>query len=282
MGSIYEFLSYRQIIASRATELKAHRPGWTLQKLANKSGIQPPYLTNVLKEKAHLSADQLYAIAELLSMDEEEIAYTSSLLEWERSGHAARKSKMRERIEAVRKEKLSTKAHIKKQVIEDEEKHTVRFFLNPYYRIVNSFLGVQRFSQEPEKISKCLKVSRRQVDQWLKDLVEMGFARKVGRSFEKEKANFHLPPESPLFLPHQSLLQKSSDRHLQGLPADQKYNFALTFSADEATREKVQREFMKFLKTIEGDVKSAPADEIYGLSFDLFKWSHDEPEEGEL
>lgn len=275
MTSIYESLHYRQILSLRAQELKAQRPGWTLGKLAEKALIQAPYLTNVLKERAHLNPDQLYSLSHLLGFDDDETQYAQLLLEWERSGHAGRKLRLKAQIETIRKANLSSKANLKKELVADEEKHTLRFFLNPYYKIINSFLAVERFAKEPLRIANALHISPAQLERWLKDLTEMNFIKKNLGGYQKLKKNFHLPRESPLCDPHQALISSSASQHAQSLPDDEKFNFMLTFSADDETREKIQREFMKFLKTIEEDVKAAPSKEIYGLSFDLFKWSYE-------
>jgi hypothetical protein len=89
------------------------------------------------------------------------------------------------------------------------------------------------------------------------------------------KKNFHLPKDSPLCEPHQNLLQQIANQHTRGLPEREKYAFSLTFSADEETRDAIHSEFLKFLQTIEPLVTKAPSDEIYGLRFDLFRWSYE-------
>ncbi|MBX3019852.1 MAG: TIGR02147 family protein [Bdellovibrionaceae bacterium] len=273
--SIYSQWNYRAFLASECQALKTRKPGFTLQKLAHKTSIQPPYLTNVFKERAHLSADQSFAIGHEIGLADEELDYLLLLLEWERSGSGPRKQKLKAKLENIRREKLKSKAHLQKEIVQAQDGHETRFFLNPYYKVINAFLGVERYAKDPGLLATALNLSPRQVDQWLKDLVEMGFVRKTPQGFEKLKRNFHLPKESPLCLPHQNLLAQISTRQQHGLPDDEKFNFAVTFSADAETREKIQREFLSFLKKIEGLVKDAPAQEVYGLSFDLFRWSAD-------
>lgn len=273
--SIYSHWSYREFLAGECRAQKSRRPGFTLQKLAGRAAIQPPYLTNVFKERAHLSLDQAHAVGEALGLAEDELDYLLLLVDWERAAHGPRKTKLKAKLEALRREKLKSKAHLQKEILQAGDAHETRFFLNPYYKLLNAFLGVERFAKDPGRIAAALNLAPRQVERWLKDLVEMGFARATPKGFEKLKRNFHLPKESPLCLPHQNLLAQIAARQQQGLPDDEKYNFAVTFSADPETRERIQREFLKFLKTTEGLVKDAPAREVYGLSFDLFRWSAD-------
>ena len=85
----------------RCQEVKKARPGWTLQKFAEKSGIQPPYLTNVLKERAHLNPDQLFSLTQTIGFSADETDYCLLLLDWEKSAQAARKALLKEKIEKI-------------------------------------------------------------------------------------------------------------------------------------------------------------------------------------
>lgn len=274
MASHFEHLTYRPLLREQATRWKKEHHGWTLQRIAEKAGIQAPYLTNVLKERAHLSADQLHSLSQVFHWDADELDYGSLLLEWERSGLPKRKERLRQKIEAVRKEKLESKANLKKDVIETgTPEELTRFFLNPFYFLLNSFLGIPRFSKDPARIASCLNVHPSRVATWLKDLVKMKFIEAGKDGYKVVRRNFHLPRESPLCEPHQQLMLQLSHQHLQSLPEDRKYSFTVTFSADPAAREKIQREFLAFLKKVEPIVKDAPTEEIYGMRFDLFQWS---------
>lgn len=275
MRSIFDHLEYRPLLREQAGHWKSTHSGWTLARIAEKAGIQAPYLTNVLKERAHLSADQLHGLGQVLGWEEEELDYCQLLLERERSGLPRRKESLKRRIETIRKAKLESKAHLKKDVIESTPEEFTRFFLNPFYYLLNVFLGIPRFAADPSRISRCLNVHPDRVNAWLRDLVKMKFLEPTKTGYKVVRSNFHLPRESPLCEPHQQLMLQASHQHLQKLPEDKKYSFTVTFSADPATREKIQREFLKFLQSVEPLVKDAPAEEIYGMRFDLFQWSHE-------
>lgn len=274
--NIYEGWSYRKILASRAAELKTRHPAWTQQRLAEKAGLQSSYLTHVLKERAHLNTDQLYAVASLLGCDDDESNYLATLLEWERSGLPARRNKLKAQIELAKKRQLDTANQLKKQVLNPSAEEESRFFLNPYYKLINAFLAVDRYARNPDRIAQALFLKKAQVDGWLKDLVQMGFVSKQNGQFIKQKRNFHLAKDSPFCLPHQTLQNQAVNRHLSSLPEDEKYEFQVTLSADPATRDHIQQEFNLFLKKVEALVKEAPSQEIYGLNFQLFRWSQDE------
>lgn len=275
MNSVFDYQDYRPLLREQANRWKREHAGWTLQRIAEKASIQAPYLTNVLKERAHLSADQLHSLGQVFQWEPDELDYCALLLERERSGLPKRKEALKRKIEAVRKQKLESKANLKKDVIESTPEEFTRFFLNPFYFLMNVFLGTPRFARDPSRIANCLNVHPARVNAWMKDLLKMKFVESTPSGYKVVRKNFHLPRESPLCEPHQQLMQQASHQHLQSLPDDRKYSFTVTFSADPASREKIQREFLKFLQAVEPIVKEAPAEEIYGMRFDLFQWSHE-------
>jgi uncharacterized protein (TIGR02147 family) len=275
MATFFDYAHYRPLLKEQALRWKKERPGWTLGRIAEKAQLQAPYLTNVLKDKAHLNADQLHSLADVFAWDEGEREYAHLLLDWERSGNPRRRELLKSRIEKIRKEKLQARAHSKNQVIETTPEEFTRFYLNPFYTLINNFIAVPRFAKQPKRIARALGMDPAQVTRYVKELVDMGFLAAGAQGYEKVRKNFLLPRESPLFNPHVQLMQQLSAQQMQRLPDDKKYNFSATFSADPATREKLQREFLKFAKALEVIVKESPSEELYGLRFDLFQWSHE-------
>lgn len=271
----FEYTNYRSLLSDQAKAWKKSRPGWTLRKIAEKANIQPPYLTNVLKARAHLSADQICSLAYVFEWNEDTTDFSLLLMEWERSGNSKRRTALGEKIARTQKEKVQIKAQLKKEVVQTSLGSDHKFFLNPYHYIVNAFLSIPRFAREPLRIASCISIKPADINGILNDLQEMKFVEKAGDGYRKLKKNFHLPKESPLCLPHQTLLQLASTQHMQNLPEGEKTNFTLTFSADQKTKDRINAEFRKFLQAVEPLVKEAPSEQVYGLRFDLFRWSHD-------
>lgn len=273
MLSIFDYLSYRSGLKNKLQEVKKTRPGWTLQRCAEKSGIQPPYLTNVLKERAHLNPDQLFSLAQTVGFNADETEYCLLLLDWERSAQSARKALLKEKIEKIRKEMLKSEAHLSKDLIASTTESDARYFTNPELILISFFFLIDEFSKAPEKIAGCLNISYELLNAYIHELQELKIIRKVKGRIELLKQDFHLPKDSPLCRPHLLLMHYRALQHQQLLDEKDKYNFSVTFTADERTRERIQREFLDFLGRIEGYVKDAPSEQVYQIHFDLFRWS---------
>lgn len=271
--SIFKYINYRQLIADRANSRKKARAGWTLQRLAQQAGLHPPFLTNVLKERAHLNSDQLFSLTRALDFSDEETSFALLLQEHERSAHAERRKYLRDRIDAVVREKARTESHLSAPKVEATTEEITRFYVNPELQLIHAFLGVERFAKDPRLIATALNIEPARVELLIRELVSLGYVRETGGGLEKTRKSLHLPKDSPLCAPQQLLMQYRALQHQQLLPEDSRYNFAVTFTSDEETKARIHQEFLQFLGRIEKWVRAAPSAEVYQLRFDLFPWS---------
>ncbi len=273
MSDIFNYLDYRKLIKDRVKLSKKGQRGWTLQRLAERAAIQPPYLTNVLKERAHLNSDQLYNVSKNLGLNSEEIRFSLLLLDWERSANEERRTNLKNEIEAIRKQKLKTETHLKAEKVDPSLEDLTRFYINPELQLVYAFLGIEKYAGDLKLIAERLGIAVEQVQEYVAELKDLGMVQVAHKGVEKTKKRLHLPKDSALCSPQQMLMHYRALQHLQQLPGGEKYNFMVTFTADEETRERVQQEFMMFLGKIEQLVKEAPSKEVYQMHFDLFSWS---------
>ncbi len=273
MDSIFDATNYRRILAAQSLAWKRRRPGMSLAGLARRAKLQAPYLTNVLKERAHLSADQLFSVSRILGFAENETAYVLLLLDWERSEQSERKALLRAQIDKARRGRLNVEKRLKAEVVGGATEATTRYWIHPEMQLVLTFLGVPRFAANFVRIAESLNIELSRVDEIVRELKELGLLRVGNKGLEKTKSRMHLAKDSPLCAPQQLLLHYRSLQHQQLLSPAAKFNFAVTFTADEKTREKIQVELLKFLETTEALVKNAPSESVYQLNLDLFPWS---------
>ncbi len=273
MNNLYDYQSYRKWIRDEAAEWKKRSPAHTLARLAELADVQAPYLTNVLKEKAHLSPDQFFSVAQVFSLTNEELQYGQTLLEWERSAHPKRKDSLKQRLGDLRKQKLKTDSYLKASTTDMEEQIMTRFYLQPELQLVHAFFGVEEYANDQEKIARSLRLDPVKMNALVDELVELGLLKKTPKGYLKTKKSIHLSKTSPICRPQQLLMQYRSLQHQQGLPEDERYNFAVTFTANEEARAKIHQIFLKSLQQIEQIVKEAPSEQVYQMNFDLFGWS---------
>ena len=196
MINIFEYLNYRQWISDKIRETKEHRPGWTLSKVADKISVQAPYLSNVIKEKSHLNADQVYRLSEVLNLNSDEQTYILLLLEWDRSQLETRKQSLKKQIDSIRKTQLQTENYIKSPKIQNVTAELSEFFLNPHLQVIYFLTGIDKYCNDPKKMAQTLRVDILKINELIDKLIHLGFITKESGIITRSKKSYHLPNEA--------------------------------------------------------------------------------------
>lgn len=272
--SIYKHLKYQEILLSRIEHLKS-QSSLTMAKLAEKVGVQSSYITHVFKGRAHFSADQLYAIGEALNFSEEEVEYLLLLLELERSVHSTRKRKLKEKIELQRAKFLKTESHLSVETVRDLEAATIQYYLDPLCQLVMVFLNFPQYAKDPFLLGAKLGMGSQQLEEILGRLQSSGKVEITKNGYKVLSGSDHLPKESPLCQPHQTLMRYKSVDQMQRLAWGKAYSFSVTFSSTPEDKAQIQSAFLDFVNAAEKIVKKSPREKVYQINFDLFPWELD-------
>lgn len=270
--SLYKHLSYRMAL-TEIIDSRRHSPEkFTLRELAESSGLQPSFLTNVLKGRFDFNADQLYAVAVELGLAEIERRYLSLLLEFERSTHKPRREELRKEIEHSRNEQRKSERHLTAKPVELSHDAQAEYYLDPFVQIVHVLLNLAPYNETPEKLAGAIGVTSGHLTQIFDVLLRIGYIRRFGSTYEVIGRNKHLPRENPLCGPHQALLRLKSIDQMQRLSASEMYSFSATITGTDETREQLREVWLGFLKRAEAIVKPAPSQKAFQINFDLFPW----------
>ena len=274
--NIYKYLEYRLALRDWAREQKKARPGFTFSRLALNCDVQPAYLTNVFKERAHLSQDQLFSLCQILKIKGEEYLYVQTLLEWERSGNPTRRASLYEQIKNIQSQQMKTESHISKKTLTEQVDDLTHFYMKPDLLIVHFLLSIEKYQSQPELIASDLNIDLEQVDLLLTELRSLGLWNPNDLSQKRKKLNLHMPKDYPLRESHQNLMRLKSHYHLQSLNKNRKYNFMVTYSSNEDIQKSIQMAFLEFLKKAENlstNVDKEDINQIGQMNFDLFTWN---------
>lgn len=264
---------YRQAL-EELFQLKKQRLGqkWTLAALAKKIDLQPSYLTNVTKGRAHLSADQIHAIGSALDLSEVEIDYLVLLMEIEKSNFTQRRKKLQLQIEEMRRAHLTSAQYIPTQELQLSDEDKLYYYLDPNVELLHFYFGLKNKSQKIEDIAKALSVPEEFVDKTIeflssRKLIELKHGRWVRGSISQ-----YLPENSLLCKPSQQLLRFKALDRLQKIPKEKKYAFMATVSMNEEARFEIQAAYLEFLEKARKIVQNSEPEEVYNIQFELFPW----------
>jgi len=273
---IFQVTRYRKAVEGLIARAREQMPDFTQSALARAIAVQDAYLSNVLHGRAELNADQLFSLADFFKLGPVETDYLITLLEWERSTQPLRKSGLKARLDSIRAAQLSTAKYLKAKPIDDDGALTA-YYLDPFAVVVHVFLRLKKYATAPEKLAVRLGISPARLRQTLETLLAIGYIEKIaGAGYRVNVRNRHLPEDSPLCLPHQTLVRLESTRRLQSIPLKQRYNFCVTFSTNPEVKERIRAEFLLFTQRCEKWVRESADERVYQMNFDLFAWDGEE------
>ncbi len=269
--SLFSASDYRAAVQSAIERVRFHKP-LSYAQLARQSGVQATYFSNVLKNRAHFNADQLYRVARALEVSESELEFISLLLEWERSAEKERKRELNRRLETIREENLSTGRHLSAKRVAPEDVSGAEYYLDALATVVHVYLGMERYAKDPKLIAEALKIPAEYLGRLLGTMARLGYIEPKGTGYVVRLKHRHLPDDSPLCLPHQALMRARSLEQFQRLPRGKRYGVSVTFSATPDTKARIQAEFLDFLKRAESLVGASRETHVFQMNFDLFPW----------
>jgi uncharacterized protein (TIGR02147 family) len=272
MINVYEKEDYRELFED-ILELAKQKPfSRSLAEIAKACGIQPSYLTNVIKRRCHFSADQASDIMTFLGYPTEKIDFVLLLIDLERTGSPKRQQLLKERVQKTRQLKLRADNYVVAEKKTDDPKSLMDYYLDPLAPLIHMYFGVRHAEQNPRNIAQKLRVSEERVNRIIDILRQDRLIEFKQGKYHQTSQHLHLPKDSPLAKAHQVLMRSMALERLARVETENHLAFTVTFNADEHSRAKIQVEFLKFIKKCQNFCKESKSENVLQLNFDLFPW----------
>lgn len=269
----YSSTDYRKVIKYLIERETSRGEKTNLSTLAEAMRVQRPYLSKVMNASADLNSDQVFLLCKFFELSEKESEYIEILLEYARSQLKEKKDVLKKRIQAIQGEYLDIKKHVVAKEVNLESSEFAEYYLNHYMQIVHVALNVKKFQHIPS-LAQALSIDIESMNEILKKLESLGLIQFKGGKFTTTPQGIHLPKDSSLLKPHQSMVRMQSLQQINSRSRDPgNYSFSVTFSGDEDIKKKIQEDFLKFLKTTQKTVSEGGTEEVYQINFDLFSWT---------
>lgn len=265
---------YRHILRDLMLEKKDKvSKSYTFQNLATACRVQKTYLTRVFKDEAHLSEDQLYLACDFLGFDPKDYLWITKLHAYERSACDKRRTMLRHEIYQLMKKQQQSDAYLAAKSLNINQELLNQYYLNPDMQLVHMFLTIEHYASDVAAIADHLGLTTEKVLDLIRHLEQTGIISFEKGKYHVRESQLHLNQDSPLYVPYRMMLKMRGIEQQRKLGADDLYNFNVIFSANEKTKNKIKQRFLEFLRSVEPDVVAAPAEDVFQMSFDLFKWS---------
>lgn len=274
--NLYEYEDYKAAIKEiMGDRRKQFGSRFTFEKMAEACGVQKTYLSKVINSTGQLNPDQLFSACEYLKLSANETDFLLLLRESQLAVNPRRASQLIARIERARSANLKTESAIK--VVRDDtlDANKWEYYTDIDLQLVHLFMTVPSFSEEPIRICSKIGINDARLEAILLKLQSWQLIEYKSGKYKAKDPKLHLPENSPVFLAFGILQRIKTIERLRQAKEEKSddYFFSVLFSAETKFQTKLKRRFLDLLKEVQGDVIESPAQQVYQLNIDLFRWS---------
>ena len=242
---------------------------YSITKLAEAAHVQKTYMSRALKTEAHLNSDQIYLACHFLKMTKLERDFALALAEHNRSTSITRKKELETELKNLQRNVQKTKNQLK---LDKASEVSQEYFSDPMHQIIHLGFTIPRFAQKSDDLRKCLGLSKDYFDKLCSLLERIGIITFKNSNVIVLKDRLHQDKEAPYFKSFTISSKLKTIEYFSRSTNTPRMDLSVAFSADEATREKIQQELMTALERIRLLVEQAPTQSVYQLNIDLFDW----------
>lgn len=264
---VFDFNNYKSFVQKKLLQA-SHKGHGQLSRIAEHLGVHTSMVSQVFSGPKHLTFEQACGVCEYFGFTELESDYFVALVQLERAGSPAARSKCQRDLARLKALSESLKDRLSRDVILSEETNAI-FYSQWFYtaaKLASSIPGLQT----PEAISEKLGVPLFSLNKAVEFLITVGLCIEVDGKIKPGPANTHLGADSPLVgRHHQNWRVKGFEKMSLLQPSELFLTMPATLARSDAIllRTKIVEfvdEFVKVLDSSKGEI-------IHCLNIDWFE-----------
>ena len=196
---IYDFTDYRQFIRQKVSSTPGGGHG-QYRRIAEHLDVPTSMVSQVMSGHRELSLESASLLAEYFALPDQEADYFLVLVELERAGNTSLKTRLKRRLEELRKKgsELSERIRHEKSLSEREK---LIFYSQWYYSGVRLLTSIEG-KNSIDVIAESLKLSRTKVAQIVEFLLATGLCVEEKGRIKIGPQSTHVGNDSPMVLRH--------------------------------------------------------------------------------
>jgi uncharacterized protein (TIGR02147 family) len=263
MKSIFEFDNYRAYIKAKIKTF-SHIRGYQ-GKLALTIGMQPSYLSKVLKGPEDFSSEQTLALSLHWELTPGESEYFIELVHLERAGTKALKEFFRNRLNSIKEKELNLSTQLNPALLQEEAQ---TFYFSAWYiSAIHLLLGIKTF-QNIAEISKRLNLSIETISFVLNKMEGLGLVKRSGDKWTTGPTRIHLSKQSPY-----SWIHHGNWRHraLTDRVNSQSLHYTALHSVSRKDLEEIRQSFLSLIQESASKVRLSEQETLVAMNIDFFE-----------
>ncbi|WP_413575318.1 DUF4423 domain-containing protein [Bdellovibrio sp. HCB290] len=268
MVSPYEFNDYKVYLKKRIAQ--ADQRGFAT-RLAEASGCQRSYFSNVLNGNVHLIPDHLYGICEFLELSEEEREYLFLVLEHNRASNIEYRRHLSRKISQKQAGWKDFKNRLKKESLTPEKDESARqfYYSSWLFSAIHIAVSIPRLG-ELKSLCAYLGISEDLAKFHLEKLALMGLVEKKGTKWVWKSGDLHLSKDSPWIASHHSNWRMQALNDLPLRNADSlHYSVVQSLSKDHV--EELRLRMIEWVEEFKKKAGPSSPEELVCFNLDFFK-----------
>jgi uncharacterized protein (TIGR02147 family) len=267
MKTLYNYRSYRQYLQDHCAKDTAKRGAQS--QLAKAAGCQAAYFSQVLKQRVHLTEDQIISIAENLELTTDETRFIVLLLRYEKAGTLKLRNYLNQEMAAAIACQNKLSSRVDPDQIVHSELDLAKYFSSWIPSAVHLITSSEKF-RTVEKISEKLHLPKTETKEILNFLVKMGWVQKRNSDYHYAGGNIHVAKDSPL----QSAMQ-STRRHLAlnsiAVNLQSSVHYSSLFTISRESYDELNSLVADFVQKSAKVIQKSGTDELCCICLDLFQ-----------
>ncbi len=264
---IFEYVDYKLYLKDFLKSKPGHGYG-IRSKMAVATSCRPAFISQVLNEGLHFSAEQTEALNDFFGHDKDESIYFHFLVQFERAGTKKLRERIKSQMEELNQKRMILKDRVDiKATLSAVDQAT--YYSSWLYAAVHMLTTIPKY-QAKESIAGYLKISTPKLNHVIEFLVSVGLVVKQRGLLRPGISRIFIGVDSPMIVPHHKNWRLRAINSLeQNLSTDLHLSSVVTVNHDDA--EKIKRQLIRFIEEIRQQVKqSTDEDELHCFSVDFF------------
>jgi uncharacterized protein (TIGR02147 family) len=268
VASVFLHSSYRTFLKEQLAERLKRNPAYSARGFAQRLGITPPFLSEILKGKKNISGEKALQFSVRLGLETEEAEYFSLLAQLETVREPLLRESLLNRMGALNPHAAAN--------VQDLSVDQFRSISDWYHLAIRNMTALAGFQLTPRNVAKRLGISTVEAELAIERLLRLGLIEKVpGTAAKFRKPARHSmvqskAPNSALRAFHRQMMEKAI-RSLETQSPQEKVVASQTIAIAEDSVEEADRlvdQFLRKFRKLTDNPK--PKTQVYHLGIQFF------------
>jgi uncharacterized protein (TIGR02147 family) len=264
---IFEYLDYKRYLAALIQQKPAGGRGFRA-RLAEATGVQRTFLSQVLKNNLHFSLEQAERLSRFLGHSLEETTFFMLQVQYARAGTEELRKLFLDQMKKVTSHRLIITNRLKNEKTLSYE-NEARYYSRWYHQAIRCAVSVPSL-RTAEALSKRLELSLKATKESLTFLELAGLVNKNGAHYHPGARHIHLSDDSTIRVRRHTswLLRSLSALEDQG-ERDLHFSSVLTLSEEDALA--IKSMIVEYIEKIVEKAKPSPEETLYSFCLGYFE-----------